>query len=156
MRYFVGSELGADFEGHRAWEVIDVTGLVDRDVRVELAVAAKAVIRVRRVVLEVEGVDQVDARRQLEVLVDGKVPAGLQVHRAVAPDIATKQELARTRRRDAHLLTGRAVAVGVAIAGDGVDRLGTSLAPKVMPQKPSIEPEATKRCAATASDLTNG
>src|SRR5690606_1913494 len=71
-----GSELGADLQRHRAREVIDVAGPVDADVRIELAVAAEAVVRVRRVVLEVERVEQVQTRRHLEIAGDGELLAG--------------------------------------------------------------------------------
>src|SRR5687768_17234043 len=60
-------ELEADFDVHCAREVEDIAVLVDLDIRVELPVAAETVEAILRVVLEIEGVQQIRADRELRV-----------------------------------------------------------------------------------------
>src|ERR1700754_2439558 len=118
-----GSELQANGEASGTRQVRDIALPVHGDrTAVEFAVRAPVhkVVAVR-VVLPVEHVEDIEAGVDLRVATDVEILGELQGDIAVAPDIATEQEL-RTAGRRSHRDAVGTVGFNLAIAGCGVLR----------------------------------
>src|SRR5690606_30754482 len=120
-RQKTGSEPEAHLEAQRARHVQYVPELVHLDLRVQHASRADAENVEAAVVLVIERVQQVHSRGQL-VIADVEYLGGLEIHRAVTPDVAADQEAAGAGRIDGDRLGERAVGGTIAVIADLVQR----------------------------------